>query len=97
MQFCRKIELGRKSRYYQLSLILSRELDKKKREEMFTNGLERMVGMVRSYYMKSQQIDKLYIAFHPEACFSVDSSDQIPAVHLKIFHFIVALLVLSDV
>ena len=31
--------------------------------------------------MKSQQIVKLYCAFHPEACFSVDSSDQIPAVH----------------
>ena len=46
--FRRRIELGRKSRFYQLSLILSRELDKKRRETEFTDGLVRMVGMVRT-------------------------------------------------
>ena len=48
--FCRRIELGRKSRFYQLSLILSRELDKKRRETEFTDGLVRMLGMVRTYF-----------------------------------------------
>ena len=33
--FCRKIVLGRKSRFYQLNLILSRELDKRKRAKEF--------------------------------------------------------------
>ena len=34
-QFCRRIELGRKSRFYQLNLILSRELDKRRRAKEF--------------------------------------------------------------
>ena len=34
-QFCRKIVLGRKSRFYQLNLILSRELDKRRRAKEF--------------------------------------------------------------
>ena len=44
-KFCRRIELGRRSRYYQLSLIISRELDKRKRKEEMWK-----YAMVRTYF-----------------------------------------------